>query len=92
MDSSDGNYYQVPPLITATGPLLDFANSNSLDFAPLHGEYDQEFQFGVGIPYKGWTFDIDTFQTNARNFLDHNNIGESNVFFPLTFAKALIQS
>ena len=87
-----GNYYQVPPLITATGPLLDFANSNSLDFAPLHGEYDQEFQFGVGIPYKGWTFDIDTFQTNARNFLDHNNIGESNVFFPLTFAKALIQS
>ena len=87
-----GNYYQIPPLVTATGPLLDFANSNSLAFAPLRGEFDQEFQFGLGIPYKGWTFDIDTFQTNAWNFLDHNNIGESNVFFPLTFAKALIQS
>ena len=87
-----GNYYQIPPLNTVAGPLLDFANSNSLTFAPLHGEFDQEFQFGVGIPYKGWTFDVDTFQTNARNFLDHNNVGESNVFFPLTFAKALIQS
>jgi len=87
-----GNYYQIPPLITATGPLLDFANSQALAFAPLHGERDREYQFGVGIPYKGWTLDIDTFQTRATNFLDHNNIGESNVFFPLTFARALIQS
>ena len=87
-----GNYYQIPPLLTATGPLLDFANSQNLAFAPLRGERDQEYQFGVGIPYRGWSLDVDTFQTRATNFLDHNNVGESNVFFPLTFARALIQA
>ena len=87
-----GKYYQPPPLLTATGPLLDFANSQNLSFEPLLGERDEEYQFGVGIPYRGWTLDIDTFQTRATNFLDHNNIGESNVFFPLTFANALIQA
>ena len=87
-----GHYYQPPPLLTATGPLLDFANSQNLSFEPLRGERDEEYQFGVGIPYRGWSLDIDTFKTRATNFLDHNNIGESNVFFPLTFARALIQA
>jgi outer membrane receptor protein involved in Fe transport len=79
-------------MLTATGPLLDFATSQNLSFGPLRGERDQEYQFGVGIPYRGWTLDIDTFQTRATNFLDHNNVGESNIFFPLTFARALIQA
>ncbi len=87
-----GHYYQPPPLLTATGPLLDFANSQNLSFGPLRGERDEEYQFGVGIPYRGWRLDIDHFQTRATNFLDHNNIGESNVFFPLTFDRALIQA
>lgn len=87
-----GNYYQVPPLLTVNGPLIDFATSQNLAFAPLYGERDEEYQFGVGIPYRGWMLDIDTFQTRATNFLDHNNVGESNVFFPLTFGRALIQA
>jgi outer membrane cobalamin receptor len=87
-----GHYYQPPPLLTVTGPLLDFANNQNLTFGPLHGERDEEYQFGVGIPYRGWTLDMDHFQTRATNFLDHNNVGESNVFFPLTFARALIQA
>jgi hypothetical protein len=33
----------------------------------------------------------DTFQTRARNWLDHSNIGESNIFWPLTWDAALIQ-
>ena len=86
-----GDYYQPPPLLTATGPLLDLANSQNLTFAPLHGERDQEYQFGVTIPYRGWALDADTFQTKARNWLDHSNIGESNLFWPLTWDRALIQ-
>jgi outer membrane receptor protein involved in Fe transport len=35
--------------------------------------------------------DVDTFQTSARNWLDHSNIGESNLFWPLTWDRALIQ-
>ena len=86
-----GHYYQAPPLITASGPLLQFANVNSLGFIPLHGEQDEEHQFGVSIPYRGWVLDADNFRTNVVNFFDHNNIGESNLFFPITVGQAVIR-
>ena len=86
-----GHYYQAPPLITASGPLIQFASASNLGFIPLHGERDEEHQFGVTIPYRGWVLDADTFRTNATNFFDHNNIGESNLFFPITIAEAVIR-
>jgi hypothetical protein len=86
-----GEFYQAPPLLTATGPLIDLANSQSLAFSPLRGERDKEYQVGVTIPYRGWALDADTFQTRATNWLDHSNIGESNLFWPLTWDEALIQ-
>src|SRR5207245_8972923 len=42
-----GHYYQAPPLLTASGPLLPFLNQNNLNFIPLFGERDEEHQFGV---------------------------------------------
>ena len=89
--ASYGHYYQAPPLLTASGPLLQFAGSNNLGFIALHGERDEEAEFGVTIPWQGWTLDADTFRTNASNYFDHNNIGESNLFFPLTIQRALIR-
>ena len=89
--ASYGHYYQDPSLLTASGPVLQFANSNNLGFVPLHGERDEESQFGVNIPWHGWDLDANTFRTNSTNFLDHNNIGESNLFFPLTVQNALIR-
>ena len=89
--ASYGHYYQAPPLLTASGPLLQFAGSNNLGFVALHGERDEEAQFGMTIPWQGWTLDADTFRTNASNYFDHNNIGESNLFFPLTIQRALIR-
>lgn len=86
-----GQFYQPPPLITASGPLLDFVTSQSLGFIPLRGERDEERQFGVTIPYRGWSLDIDEFRTKAKNFFDHNNVGNSNIFFPLTIDGALIR-
>ncbi len=86
-----GTFYQPPPLLTATGPLLGLANSQNLAFAPLHGERDEEYQVGVTVPFRGWALDADNFQTYARNWLDHNNIGDSNLFWPITWAAALIQ-
>ena len=86
-----GEFYQAPPLLTATGPLLDLATSQSLAFSPLKGERDHEYQFGLLIPLHGWTIDADTFQTTARNWLDHSNIGESNLFWPLTWNAARIR-
>jgi outer membrane receptor for ferrienterochelin and colicin len=86
-----GDYYQAPPLLTASGPLLELVTSQSFGFLPLRGERDEEHQFGVTIPLHGWVLDADNFQTRARNFFDHNNVGDSNIFFPLTIQEALVR-
>ena len=86
-----GQFYQPPSPLTATGPLLDLASSQSLTFGPLRGERDHEYQIGLSIPFHGWVLEEDTFQTRASNWLDHSNIGESNIFWPVTWAGALIQ-
>ena len=86
-----GHYYQAPPLLTASGALVSLCKENQCKFIPLNGERDEEHQFGVTIPLRGWTLDADTFRTRAHNFFDHNTIGESNLFFPLTIDKALIR-
>jgi outer membrane receptor protein involved in Fe transport len=79
-----GEYYQAPPLSTVSGPLLDYAVSQGLGFIPLRGERDQEHQFGLTIPLRGWSFEVNNYHQRARNYFDHNAIGNSNVFFPLT--------
>jgi outer membrane cobalamin receptor len=86
-----GHFYQAPPLLTASGPLVDFVTSENLGFIPLHGERDEESQFGVSIPARSWTLDVDTFRTRAHNYFDHNNVGNSDIFFPLTIDGALIR-
>jgi outer membrane receptor protein involved in Fe transport len=86
-----GYYYQAPPLVTATGPLFDLANGQNLTFSPLYGERDIQWQYGITIPYHNWTLSAYNYETRAKNWLDHNNIGESNIFWPITWAYALIQ-
>jgi TonB dependent receptor/Carboxypeptidase regulatory-like domain/TonB-dependent Receptor Plug Domain len=101
-----GRFYQPPPLLTATCttlnnsgspgsnpscPTLDYANSQNTTFAPLHGERDEEHQFGVQIPFHGWLLDADTFKTRAKNFLDHSNLGESSIYYPVAIDGALIR-
>jgi outer membrane receptor protein involved in Fe transport len=79
-----GEYYQAPPLSTVAGPVLNFAVDQGLGFIPLHGERDRERQVGLAIPLRGWTLDVNTYRQRARNYFDHNAIGNSNLFFPLT--------
>ena len=86
-----GRFYQEPPLTTASGPLAAFVTAQDLAFIPLHGERDEEYQAGVTVPVFGWTFDLDRFRTRATNFFDHNPIGNSNIFFPVTIDGALIR-
>ena len=93
-----GHYYQAPPLLTvctsATQQTSGFCQTvagQGFGFLPLHGERDEEHQFGVIIPFRGWTIDADNFKTLAHNFFDHANIGESNLFFPLTIQEAIIR-
>lgn len=85
-----GHFYQAPPLLTVSGPLLQLATSQNLGFVPLHGERDEEHQFGVTIPLRGWRLDADNFLTRATNFFDHNNFNNSEIFIPITIAGARI--
>jgi hypothetical protein len=87
-----GHFYQPPPLTSITGPALAYAQSSGDGYVLLKGERNEEHQFGVQIPFRGWLLDADTFQTEAHNFLDHNNIGESSIFIPITVQGALIQA
>jgi len=82
--ASYDRYYQAPPLSTVSGPLLEFANSQDVGFLPLRGERDEQYEAGLTIPIQRWTADLDVFRTAAHNFFDHDVIGNSNIFFPLT--------
>jgi outer membrane receptor protein involved in Fe transport len=88
---SYSRYYQAPPLDTLNGPALAFAQTQDLGFLPLHGERDEQYDVGLVIPYRGWTASFDNFRTAARNFFDHDAIGNSNLFFPLTIDRARIR-
>jgi len=85
-----GRYYQAPPLITVGGPLLNVAATQGFAFLPLRGERDQENEFGLTIPLRGWSFDVDHFHSSATNYFDHDVLGNSNIFFPVTLAAARI--
>jgi len=85
-----GHFYQAPPLLTVSGPFLQLATSQNLGFVPLHGERDEEHQFGVTIPVHDWTLDADNFLTRANNFFDHNNFNNSEIFIPITIEGARI--
>lgn len=84
-------YYQPPPLDSLSGGLLNLALvQNGATFTPLPGERDIQSDVGLTVPFDGWTLDVDHYHTNARNFLDHDELGNSNVFVPLSDLAALI--
>jgi outer membrane cobalamin receptor len=89
--ASYGRYYQAPPLSTVSGPLLQFAIDQGFGFLPLRGERDRQSEVGLGIPIGGWAVDFAAFRTEARNFFDHDVLGNSNIFFPLTIDRAHIR-
>ncbi len=84
-------YYQPPPLDSLQGPSLQFAIAQGFGFVPLQGERDIQHDFGMTIPILGWTLEADNFHTSARNFLDHDVIGNSGIFIPLTDLGAIIR-
>ncbi len=74
--------------------LLNYVNSQSGQnaFVPLPSERDEEHQFGVTIPWRGWSVDVTNFKNRVNNFLDHANVGESNIYFPIAVDGALIRA
>lgn len=90
-----GHFFQPAPILTVSSSSLNYASSlpaGQNTFTSLPSERDEEHQFGIEIPYKGWVLDVDNFKTRVNNFLDHANIGESNMYFPIAVDGALVRA
>jgi outer membrane receptor protein involved in Fe transport len=81
-------YYQAPPLDTISDDVLSVSPDQG--FLPLRGERDEQRDFGLTIPVRGWVADFDYFRTGAHNFFDHDALGNSNLFIPLTIESVRI--
>ncbi|MEO8725435.1 MAG: TonB-dependent receptor, partial [Acidobacteriaceae bacterium] len=88
---SYSRFYQAPPLDTVSGPLLEFTAAQGAEFLPLRGERDEQHELGLTVPLRNWTADFAYFRTGAHNFFDHDVIGNSNIFLPLTISSARIR-
>ncbi len=90
-----GHFFQPAPIQTVSSSVLNYAGNlpgGENTFTPLPSERDEEHQFGVQIPWRGWTLDVDTFKNRINNFLDHSNLGESNMYFPIAVDGALVRA
>ncbi len=90
-----GHFFQPAPIQTVSTSVLEYAGSlgsGENTFTPLPSERDEEHQFGIHIPYRGWALDVDTFKNRVNNFLDHSNLGESNMYFPIAVDGALVRA
>jgi len=89
-----GHFFQPAPVETVSNAFLNYVTSQQGQnaFVPLPSERDEEHQFGVQIPVKGWVLDVDTFKNRVNNFLDHANVGESNIYFPIAVDGALVRA
>jgi len=90
-----GHFFQPAPLETVSSSVLNYAASlpgGENTFTPLASERDEEHQFGIQIPYKGWLLDVANVKNRVNNFLDHSNLGESNMYFPIGVDGALVRA
>jgi len=90
-----GHFFQPAPLETVSSSVLNYAGSlptGENTFTPLPSERDEEHQFGLQIPYKGWLLDVTNVKNRVNNFLDHSNLGESNMYFPIAVDGALVRA
>ena len=75
-----------------TGPLLELAAQQGFGFLPLHGRTRRATRIRPHHP--GSRLDASTSPTSApapSNFFDHDVLGNSNIFFPLTIDRARIR-
>jgi hypothetical protein len=90
-----GHFFQPAPILTVSSSVLNYAStlpSGENTFTPIPSERDEEHQFGIQIPWKGWFLDVDTVKNRVNNFLDHSNLGESNMYFPIAVNGALVRA
>lgn len=91
LHGSYGRFYQAPPLTTVSGPLLELVLAQGIGFLPLRGERDEQHELGLTIPWGDWKLEIDKFRTGSRDYFDHDVLGNSSIFLPITLERARIR-
>ena len=88
-----GRYYQPPPLIDRRRARCStWRPRKASGFSPCKGERDEQYEFGVAIPVRGWAIDTDYFRTNARQLLRPRRRSATRTSsFPLTIDRARIR-
>jgi outer membrane receptor protein involved in Fe transport len=90
-----GRFFQPAPVLTVSSSMLNYVHGQPdgpNTFIPVPSERDEEHQFGILIPWRGWSLDVDTFRNRVNNFLDHANVGASNLYFPIAVDGALVRA
>jgi hypothetical protein len=89
-----GHFFQPAPVETISNGLLNYVQSQPGEnaFVPLPSERDEEHQFGIEIPFSGWNIEVTNVKNRVNNFLDHANVGESNIYFPIAVDGALVRA
>src|SRR4051812_1477487 len=90
-----GHFFQPAPVQTVSSSVLNYASqlpAGENAFTPLLSERDEEHQFGIQIPFRGWLLDVANGKNRINNFLDHSNLGASNMYFPIAVDGALVRS
>jgi hypothetical protein len=90
-----GHFFQPAPILTVSQSALNYAGqqpSGENTFTPIPSERDEEHQFGIQIPFRGWMLDVANVKNRVNNFLDHSNLGESNMYFPIAVDGALVRA
>jgi carboxypeptidase family protein len=89
-----GHFFQPAPVETVSSSFLRYVTHQPGEnaFVPLRSERDEEHQFGVQIPWRGWMLDVASVKNRVNNFLDHSNVGASNIYFPIAVDGALVRA
>jgi hypothetical protein len=90
-----GHFFQPAPILTVSSSVLNYAKQQPAgenDFSPIPSERDEEHQIGIQILYKGWLLDVANVKNRVNNFLDHSNLGESSMYFPIAVDGALVRA
>ena len=64
-----GHFFQPAPLDTVSSSVLNYASQQPTGentFTPIPSERDEEHQFGIQIPYKGWLLDVANCQESRQ--------------------------
>ena len=87
-----GHFYQAPPLLTASGPLPQFVGpAKPLDLFLCMASVTKNRSLGGDSLRQGVDPGYTLFRTRRETTFDHSNVGNSDIFFPLTIDGALIR-